>query len=80
MPVKEKLHEDTSDAAVMVIFPGKNNASLVPWTRGTIVMESDGKLSVEILRARETGWVANMEPNAKLTSIVLQQRVVALCW
>ena len=80
MPVKEKLHEDTSDAAVMVIFPGKNNASLVPWTRGIIVMESEGKLSAEILRAREIGWLANMEPNAKLTSKALQQRVVALCW
>ena len=80
MPIKEKHHEDTSDAAVIVIFAGKNSVSLMPWTRGTIVIESDGKLSVEILRAGETGLFANMDHTTKLTSTVLQQRVVAVCW
>ena len=80
VPVNAKLHEETYEVAVTVTLAGKNNVSGEPWICGTSVIESDGKLSTEILRARETLFLTNTESIFKLTSMVLQHAVEVTSW
>jgi hypothetical protein len=80
VPVNAKLHEETNEVAVTVTLAGKNNVSCEPWIWGTSVIESDGKLSTEILRAREKGILAKTESMFKLTSTVLQHAVATASW
>ena len=80
VPVNTKLHEDTNEVAVIVTLAGKNNVSSKPSICGTRVIESDGKLSREILRALETGCLANTERIFRLTSTVLQHAVEVASW
>ena len=80
VPVNAKIHEETYEVAVMVTLAGKNNFSGEPWICGTSVIESDGKLSTEILRAQETLFLANTESIFELTSMVLQHAVEAASW
>ena len=80
VPVNAKLHENKYEVAVMVALAGKNNVSRKPWICGTSVIESDGKLSTEILTAQETLFLANTESIFKLTSMVLQHAVEVASW